>query len=193
MAVREPQVSAPAAKPKPQPPSARTVVVACKIPTGLILQLQTKQDTRVPDKDSSSGYRIEQIWIKSGRRYVVNGPAYPVGAPPKGFPRMPLIEGGYAITRGIPAAFWDEWAEQNKMADYFVAPDGAEHGMIFAYPDLDSVVDAAREHEKLTSGLEPLSTDVDRDGKLTDARVPKPITSMLAKLGTEPHPGSEGA
>jgi hypothetical protein len=193
MGAREPQVVTPQAKVKAIPPSARTVVVACKIESGLVLQLQTLKDSRVPDKESSGGYRIEKIWVKGGRRYVVNGPAYPVGQLPKGFPRQPMIEGGYAITRGIPADFWNDWAEQNKFADYFVAPDGAEHGMIYAYPDLDSVVDAAREQEKLLSGMQPLSTDLDKNGKLTDPRMPRPVTSMVAKVGYEPPPGFEAA
>jgi hypothetical protein len=193
MGVREPQVVTPQAKSKPLPPSARTVVVACKIESGLVLQLQTLKDSRVPDKESPNGYRIEKIWAKGGRRYVVSGPAYPVGQLPKGFPRQPMIEGGYAITRGIPAEFWETWAEQNKFADYFVAPDGAEHGMIYAYPDLDSVVDAAREHDKLQSGMQPLSTDLDKSGKLTDPRMPRPVTSMIAKVGYEPPPGFEAA
>jgi len=78
-----------------------------------------------------------------------------------------MIEGGYAITRGIPADFWEKWAEQNKLADFFVPPDGCEHGAIFAYPDLDDVISAAREQEKYLTGMEPLSTDVDKNGSLT--------------------------
>lgn len=174
----------PAPQTKPLPPSARTVCVACKIPNGLVLQLQKQVDARVPDKDSSSGYRIEKQWVKHGRRIIVAGPAYPVGTLPKGYPKQGMIEGGYAITRGVPAEFWEEWAEQNKLADFFVPPDGAEHGMIFAYPDLDDVASAARESENLMSGMEPLSTDTDKDGKLTDPRAPKPLNPMLSKLET---------
>jgi len=177
----EPQVTAPVAKAKAIPPSARNVVVACKIPNGIWLQLQKSEERPVETRD---GTKMLNFWVKGGKRYYINGPAYPVGQLPKGFPRPPLIEGGYAITRGIPADVWEQWWEQNKLADYCVAPDGAEHGMIFAYPDLDSVVDAAREQESLMSGLEPLSTETDSRGKLIDPRMPQPITQQLLKTGT---------
>jgi len=165
--------------------SASMVVVACKIPNGLVLQLQTKVDRW---EDGLGGPAKKTYNTFGGRRYVVRGPAYPVGTLPKNFSKFrptPMIEGGYAITRGIPKDFWEQWLEQNKMAAYVQAPDGAEHGMIFAYDDLDSVVSAAREQEELLSGLEPISTDEDKDGKLTDPRMPKPVTDGLAALGTE--------
>ena len=123
-------------------------------------------------------------------RYHVNGPARPVGTVPKGFPASPIIEGGYAATPGIPAEFWETWVEQNKLAAYVVPPDGAEHGMIYAMPSLEDAVAAARENEKLLSGLEPISTDEDKDGRLTDRRLPKPMNQMLSKIGTEQRPQS---
>jgi|WetSurMetagenome_2_1015567.scaffolds.fasta_scaffold00813_10 hypothetical protein len=175
-----------AKSPKAISPSARTVVVACKVPNGMCLQLQEPAQRM---EDTRDGPVARTYWAKRGRPYYVHGPAYPVGTLPKGFPRPPLIEGGYAITRGIPVEFWEAWAEQNKRADYFMTPDGAEHGMIFAYADMDDTIAAAREQEKLLSGLEPLSTDEDRDGKLTDPRLPRPVNLAVAKLAHEPHPG----
>jgi len=165
--------------------SARMVVVACKIPNGLILQLQTPVERM---EDGMGGPQPRRYNTFGGRRYIVRGPAYPVGTRPKNFEKfrsVPMIEGGYAITRGIPKDFWEQWLEQNKRAPYVEAPDGAEHGMIFAYDDLDSVVSAAREQEELLSGLEPISTDEDKDGKLTDRRMPKPVTDGLTGLGEE--------
>jgi hypothetical protein len=164
---------------------SRTVVVACKIPNGLMLQLQRPVDRM---EDTRGGPEPRRYNAFYGRRYFVHGPAFPVGTLPKGFPRQPLIEGGYAITRGIPAEFWEQWLQQNKLAAYVVPPDGAEHGMIFAYPDLEDTAAAAREQEKLLSGMEPLSTDTDKDGRLTDPRLPKPINMAITKIGHEPHP-----
>lgn len=163
---------------------SRTVVVACKIPNGLMLQLQRPVQRM---EDARGGPEPRTYNAFHGRRYFVHGPARPVGTLPKGFPQAPLIEGGYAITRGVPIEFWEQWLEQNKKASYVVAPEGAEHGMIFAYPDLDDTVSAAREQAKLLSGMEPLSTDLDKDGRLTDPRAPKPINMALTKIGYEPH------
>lgn len=169
------------AKQRALPATARTVTVACKVPTGLVLQLQTATD-RI--ETGRNGLETMHYNVFGGRRYFVHGPAYP-STKPTGYPAPPMIEGGYALTRGIPADFWEQWAEQNKMAPYFVPPDGAEHGMIFAYATTDEVASAAREQEKLLSGLEPLSTDMDANGRLTDPRMPKPVTASLSKIGFE--------
>ena len=163
------------AKSKPLPASTRTVIVMCKIQTGLVLQLQHPVQRM---EDTRGGPEARTYNAFGGKRFTVNGPAYPVGTLPKGFPRSPLIEGGYAATPGIPAEFWEEWLEQNKQAAYVVPPEGAEHGMIYAMPSLEDAVAIAREQDKLLSGLEPISTDEDKDGKLTDRRLPKPIRDL---------------
>lgn len=172
---------------KPLPISARTVTVACKIETGLILQLQRRMDRQ---EDTRDGPQSRSYWVKHGPRYYVNGPSYPVGTLPKGFPRLPQIEGGYALTSGIPADFWEQWLEQNKLSDFVVPPPGAEHGMIFAYADFGDTAAAAREQETLLSGLQPISTDTDKDGKLLDRRLPRPMNQSVAKVATEPHSAS---
>ena len=82
--------------------TGRTVVVACKIPQGLKLQLQ--HEIAVPEQGTKEHRMIKQ-WVFGGKSYWVHGPAYPIAAP-KGFPRAPIVEGGYALTRGIPASFW---------------------------------------------------------------------------------------
>jgi len=165
--------------------TSRTVTVACKIPGGLVLQLQRPVERMEDTRDGPEPRTYHAFY---GKRFWVLGPAYPVGTIPKGFPKQPMIEGGYAITRGIPADFWAQWIEQNKMAPFVEAPDGAEHGMIFAYDDMESTVSAAKEQEKLLSGMEPLSTDVDKDGRFVDPRIPKPVNNSVAKVGYEPHP-----
>jgi hypothetical protein len=163
--------------------SARSVVVMCKIPNGLKLQLQKTVKRPVAGRD---GLEMLEFHEFTGRPYFVRGPAYPV-APPKGYPRQPVTEGGYAATPGIPKDFWDQWWEQNKMADYCRPQDGADKGMIYAEVDLDSAVAAALEHADTRSGLEPLSTDTDKNGKLIDPRAPRPISGM-SMLAPEPHP-----
>ena len=170
-------------------PSARSMCVACKIPNGLALQLQTPMPRIVSGKDGDEKVTFN---VKGGKVYYVHGPAYLNGGVPKGYPKAPMVEGGYAITRGIPVEFWEKWAKQNELAEYFVPPDGCEHGAIFAYPDLDDVVSAAREQEKYLTGMEPLSTDVDKNGSLTDKRIPRPLNAGMQKISPEPYPTSEG-
>jgi hypothetical protein len=174
-------------KTKPIAPSARTVTVACKVPMGLRLQCQEEMKT-YEDSQRDGGPKPKTYNVFRGPVYYVHGPSYPVGTIPKGFPRQPQIEGGYALTPGIPVDFWEKWLKQNEKSDFVVPPPGAEHGMIFAYAEHESAADAAREQEKLLSGLEPISTDEDATGKLTDRRLPKPINQMVAKVASEPHP-----
>jgi hypothetical protein len=165
---------------KPIPPSARTVVVCCKIPNGLQLQLQRDMEKW----DDERGGPVKRTYkIKSGAIYYVAGPAYPQGGKPKNFPREPMVEGGYALTPGVPAEFWEEWLRQNRLAPYVQPTDGAEHGMIFAYPSKTDAIAAAREQEKLMSGLEPLSTEVDeKTGRLTDPRMPRSMNSAISVI-----------
>ena len=163
--------------------SARTVVVMCKLPNGLRLQLQHPVERQVSGRNGMEMVTFHEF---GGPVYFCRGSAYPV-APPKGYPRQPITEGGYAATKGIPAEFWAKWWEQNKNQDYCRPQGGAEKGMIYAEVDIDSAVAVALEHADVRSGLEPLSTDVDKNGKLTDPRAPRPIGGM-SMLATEPHP-----
>lgn len=173
-------------KSKPLPASTRTVTVACKVPTGMVLQLQKKQPTLIPD--GRGELKEHEFFVKHGPVHFVAGPAYPK-FPPKGYPPPPLIVGGYALTPGIPAEFWEEWLEQNKLAQYVLPVNGSEHGAIFAMPTMEDAKAAAEEHEKLLTGLEPISTDVDKNGALIDKRIPRPIGLGIAKLQADSHAG----
>jgi hypothetical protein len=169
-------------------PSVRMVTVACKLVTGLQLQLQRKQPRIVAGRD---GDEMVNFNVKSGKIYHVWGPELPRGGLPEGF-TPPMIVGGYALTPNIPGEFWNNWVEQNKMAEYFTPPDGAEHGFIYAYPTTASARDAAKEQTKLLTGLEPLSNDKDKDGRLTDPRLPKPLGAGMTPVAREPYPSAEG-
>lgn len=169
-------------------PSARTVTVACKIATGLQLQLQTPQKRIISGRD---GDEVAVFNVKGGKIWHVYGPELPRGGLPEGF-TPPLIVGGYALTPGIPADFWNKWVDQNKLADYFVPPDGAEHGMVFAYSTTESASAAAKEQNGLKSGLEPLSTATDKNGKLVDPRAPRPLNNNMSMLAREKAPHAEG-
>jgi len=168
-------------KTKPLPSSARTVTVACKVETGLVLQLQRQVDRLV---DTPKGPETKQFWVKTGQGYEIHGPAIPRGQMPKGY-RPPIIVGGYALTPGIPADFWEQWLEQNKNSTYCAPVGGSDHGFIFAYPDLESATSAAEENEALLTGFQPLSTDVDKHGSLIDKRIPRPVHGKLGRVQPE--------
>jgi hypothetical protein len=184
---KPPEAAPPAAPAPPRAPEApavqparkapRTVTVACKFPGGMRLQLSRPEQRFEPIM--GGGTREYTVYIPTGRPWFVSGPAYPVGVVPKGFPKAPEVEGGMALTHGIPADFWEQWIEQHKRAEYVVS------GIIFALPNAEDAAIKAREHEKELCGLEPLSLDEDEKGKLKDPRVPKPINLAVAKLATE--------
>lgn len=167
---------------KPLPATAHTVTVMCKIPNGLRLRLQKKVKRPVAGKDGLEMVEFSEFY---GRAYYVRGPAYPI-APPAGYPKPPVTEGGYAATTGIPADFWADWLEQNKHADYCRPPDGADCGFIYAEPDLESAIAVARENEKLLTGLQPMSIETDKNGRFVDPRAPRPLMSNMTHLSAVP-------
>lgn len=183
-----PAPEAPAIKTDLKRATAQRVVVMCKIPNGLILQLQQKQSFPMSTRD---GIVREERWIYFGDRYWVAGPAYPNGQTPKGFPRRPVTEGGYAMTKGIPKDFWERWVEQHKDAEYVIPKGGAEHGMIYAMDDEDDAIAVAIEQAKQLSGLEPLDVEtLDKDGRFVDPRMPQPMNMAVGKL--QPMDGAPG-
>ncbi len=143
------------------PKAAREMFVACKLPNGMVLQLQRKESYW---EDTPSGAKERLRFVKEGRQIVVCGPAYPV-MPPRGYPRQFPQEGGFGLTFGVDAAFFEQWIEQNKDAPYVV------NGMIFGAYSEEDLRAQCRELERRKSGLEPLEVTAE---KVIDDRIPKP-------------------
>lgn len=134
------------------PRSGGTVTVACKVPNGLVLQL-CRPNTQIVNV---RGNRHEEtVYSKIGQTFTVAGPAYPNGPVPRGFKAPPLIVGGYAMTRGIPADFWEEWLNQNAEASYVTSR------MIYACDRADEARGLAEDHKDTLSGFEPLNPESD--------------------------------
>lgn len=148
-----------------------TVVVGCKVPVGLALQLFRK--TQVPEPVQGGGVRITDRYDRFGEVIEVRGPAYPEGPAPKGYPRRPVIIGGYAITRDVPANFWDEWLEQNKDTEL------VKSRQIIAWASADDVKAEAQENRTRTSGLEPLNQD-------GDPRMSRPLNPNVRSVERAP-------
>lgn len=122
-----------------------TVTVASKLPMGLILQLHNKGTRMVPVL--GGGLHEETFWTKrnGAKTFVVQGCSFPHNKGPAS-----QIAGGYAITHGIPKAFWDEWLDQQRESDI------VKNGMIFAHSETASTISQANEMENEKSGMERL-------------------------------------
>lgn len=135
---------------KPEPDARQTtrsatgmVVVGCKIPNGVILQLSVFEQNAEPVM--GGGHRDVKIGRKVGQTYTVRGPNVKFGE----IPRF-LMAGGYALTSGIPEDFWNTWLEQNKDAEM------VKRELIVAYKSMDDVEAHCSNNETLKTGLEPM-------------------------------------
>ncbi len=141
------------------PKGKRTVTVACKFATGIVLQLCRKVDYV---EETQAGGRINRVrYDKVGDAITVRGPAAPNGQIPKGY-RRPEVEGGFALTHGVDADFFEEWMRQN--ADLPLV----KGGFIFAHASRDHAIGQAQDKADLLTGYEPLVPD-------QDPRAPKPL------------------
>jgi hypothetical protein len=162
-----PVVSLPAAG---LPKSAATVTVACKLPMGFWLRIQEVYFRRVA---APGGYMTEQAARDIGEPILIKGP----GHAPNRMPRAP-IEGGYALTHGVPADIWAKWLDQNRESAM------VRNHMVFAHGDTSGM---AREYRDMKSGLEPLHRD--SSGELDDRRVPQPVDPLIGAVSTAKRTG----
>lgn len=137
---------------KPSSAGAK-VTVACKMPNGLLLRVFAMETHSEPVM--GGGVREAKSARQIGGTVKLNGNAVPFGKRPD----HPIVA-GYALTHGIDKEFFDKWLEQNRDSDI------VKNSLVFAYDKGDSVRDAAKEHAKARSGLEPIEPD-------TDPRLPK--------------------
>ena len=103
---------------------AGTVTVACKLPNGLHLDLPGR------DRVTVRGFAV--AW----------GEASPLS-----------IVGGFGLTPGVDADFFEEWMITN--ADF----EPVKKGLIFASAKASDATAQAKEFAGLKSGLEPLDPD----------------------------------
>lgn len=135
---------------------SETVTVACKLPHGLFLDLVDPGVFK--DVDPKVGVMARPV--DPDNRVRINGAARPVGVP---LPEdAAQVVGGYALTPGVPKAFWDKWLAQNKDAPY------VKQNLIFAAERAGSVVGEAKEKREIRSGLEGLNPDKPAPGITRD-------------------------
>jgi len=142
-----------------------TVVVACKLPFGLELHLDRMvEQTRLANQTAIT----EKVAVREDETYTLNGSGLNHAALTAGImPEHTIIggSGGYALTIGIPKAFWERWLEQNKNSDL------VRNGLIFAASNHSRALDESKERAvDVRSGLEPLKPMRD-DTDTPDPRV----------------------
>jgi hypothetical protein len=125
--------------------SNATVMVASKAPFDIILKLYDLVEKSEPVM--GGGYREfkqyqERLTVKP---IVIQGNSWAQNQGPH-----QRIVGGYAITHGVPKAFWDEWYEQNRNSDYI------KNEMIFAHTEEASVTSKATDMAEARSNIERL-------------------------------------
>lgn len=120
-----------------------TVVVACKLPMGMILRtFEMREVTQLTQ--AGTAMKVPMAYAKE-RKYFVNGPSHAQNKAPKS-----ELRDSFALTPGVPADLWNEWLEQNKDSDL------VRNGLIFAAGDDRSIKANATDNDKQKSGLERL-------------------------------------
>lgn len=122
---------------------ATTVIVASKLPHGLVLQLQEAYTET--EYVMGGGARDVERHKKVGETVTINGCARHMDRPSD----IPMNE-GYALTYGVDAEFFNKWLEQH--ADF---PPVA-NGFIFAHDSRKGVDAEIKNAGKIKSGLEPI-------------------------------------
>lgn len=124
--------------------STVTVVIACKHPHGLLLQLHAFSE--VPEPVMGGGTRTVKLAHPAGEPVHIHGPNAPFGEAPKA-----EVVGGYALTHGVPKEFWDKWCEQNKGCAIL------KNELIFAYEKGEDAKAKAKENKAVRTGMEPVN------------------------------------
>lgn len=148
----------------------RTVTVGCKLPGGLILRQYEMQVFNQPVM--GGGVQKEKRAVQVGDEIRLRGNAVPVLA---AVPRGLVIEGGYALTSGVPADFWEKWHAANKDSPL------VKNRIVFAYGDTEGATSIAREQEEIKTNLEPLDMTMKSEAGRefpTDTRVPRKIVKQ---------------
>ena len=123
---------------------ATTVTVGCKLPHGLVLQLQQGYQATIEGPQGSQ--RQVTKYTKAGKEVVIKGNAIPAGEA-----HDKTIVGGFALTYGVDAEFFAEWMLQHSEFPAVV------NGLIFAHEKPQVAEGEAKNARDIVSGLEPIN------------------------------------
>lgn len=123
---------------------AGTLTVACKIPTGLVIQVYVSEEWDEPVM--GGGTRRAKRAVKRGDPIKLNGPA-------KFFNKAPLhdIRNGVGLTYGVDADTFNEWVKQNADSDFI------KKRMVFAHAKTPEVDAQAKDLRTEKSGMERMN------------------------------------
>lgn len=126
----------------PQKRASRTVHVACKLPTGLVLHTDTMGRA---NEAYNGGHRQVDVAKKDPTIFEARGIALPAG-----HTRDYIVPGGYAVTPGCPYELWEKWRGQNEESLLL------ENELIYAHEDRDQVLAWCASRRKVRTGMEPI-------------------------------------
>lgn len=121
----------------------RTVVVVCKMPRGIFLQLHEPIDQQV--NLSNGGTQMRKAQMRIGDPVRLKPSVLPFGA----IPNYPIVE-GFSLTRDVDANFWNTYYQQNKNLEMI------QSGLLCAFDNEADATAYCREYSSLNHGLEPL-------------------------------------
>jgi len=147
--------------------SGETVTVGCKLPNGLVLRVFNVVERQEPVM--GGGTRTVKVCEPREETYTVHGWSHAQNAAPHC-----TIIGGYALTEGIPKAYWDLWLSQNQKSAMVV------NGLIFAQNTVASARDQAKDGKEVRSGLERLDPKKLPKAIKTAEEMDKEIAARLA-------------
>ena len=131
--------------------TGETVMVACKLPHGVLLRIFDWQEYDEQQRDGTVKRAKRAIPLET--EFVVRGPW--VASAGQAYNRAnsavaELLPGGYALTHGCPKDLWDRWYDQNRMTAL------VRNKIIFAHASQPTVNEEACGLRQVKSGMEPL-------------------------------------
>jgi hypothetical protein len=127
--------------------AAEMVYVGCKMPNGLVLQLEREYFV---DETANGVTRSVRRTQPEGKAWVVAGIAHPLNEAPKA-----LIVNGAALTP-IPKEHWLKWVKQ------MATLEAVTSGMVFAFDKQADSEAHALNLRDVKSGMEPVRQDGDQ-------------------------------
>jgi hypothetical protein len=171
MTAKKTAAQKPGAVPQPAKPApvgatrtGDTVTVACKLPAGLIIRGMRPDVRMVPVL--GGGHREEKYWKEDGRRVEILGNAKPQNGEFK-----TRVEGGYALTHGVPKDLWEQWLDANEDQPM------VQKGLIMAFGSVEDAAGFGRDNRAIRSGLERLNP-------AGDSRNPRPLMQQVTDVAT---------
>lgn len=128
-----------------------TVTLACKHPNGLILQVHVWQERKVENNGQRWTEKVAMV-DPGFDAITLNGSAINFGELAKGrTPQFLITPEGYALTPGIPRAFWERWIEESDNKRKYV-----DSRIVFCASNDTEARAQARDYTGVRTGLEPI-------------------------------------